>query len=164
MAKVKISEKVFELEKINGGFEINGEEIEMDTAPYEEKAFHVICHHQSMDVRILTFDTHTKTMTISLEGKVLTLSIVEPHDELLQKVSAAAGNGQTHEKILSPMPGMIQRILISEQDDVSAGDPVVVLNAMKMENVLKSPVSGKVKEILVSEGEQVEKGKVLVQF
>lgn len=164
MIKVKISEKVYELEKDGIGFEINGEKVAMDILPHRDGEFHIISRDQSITAKVLAFDPVKKSLTISLCGQVFNLEIREEHDELLEKINFATGNGQNHEKILSPMPGLIQKILVNEYDDIQSGDPVLVLNAMKMENVLKSPVSGKVKDIFVKEGEQVEKGKVLIQF
>jgi biotin carboxyl carrier protein len=61
-------------------------------------------------------------------------------------------------RITAPMPGKLVRVLVSAGQDVSAGDGLVVVEAMKMENELRAPKAGKVKEVPVREGQAVEAG------
>jgi biotin carboxyl carrier protein len=63
--------------------------------------------------------------------------------------------------IIAPMPGRIVRVLAIAGDDIGARQPVVVVEAMKMENELRTPRAGKVKEISVTPGMSVEAGRVL---
>ena len=72
---------------------------------------------------------------------------------------APSGNGTN---IDAPMPGTIFDLKVKEGDTVSAGDVVLVLEAMKMENELPSPVDGTVTSILVKTGDSVSAGDVLV--
>lgn len=67
-------------------------------------------------------------------------------------------------KIRALIPGTIQKILVSEGDQVSAGSPLLILEAMKMRNEVRSPVQGIIKKIHVSAGEQVPKDHLLVEF
>jgi pyruvate carboxylase subunit B len=62
------------------------------------------------------------------------------------------------------MPGLVVRVQVEPGVRVSAGDGLVVLEAMKMENELKAPAGGVVKRVRVAAGEAVEKGQVLVDF
>jgi acetyl/propionyl-CoA carboxylase alpha subunit len=66
------------------------------------------------------------------------------------------------QKILAPMPGRVVRILAAPGDLVAARQPVIVVEAMKMENELRSPKSGRVKQVAVAEGMSVESGRVLI--
>jgi biotin carboxyl carrier protein len=72
---------------------------------------------------------------------------------------AAAGEGT----VLSPMPGRVLKILVAEGDAVEAGAPLVVVEAMKMENELVSARSGTVKKVYVTPGQNVESGARLVE-
>lgn len=65
-------------------------------------------------------------------------------------------------KVVAPMPGKIVRLLVSERSEVEAGQAIVVVEAMKMQNELKSPKKGKVSKLLVSEGAAVNAGDALV--
>jgi biotin carboxyl carrier protein len=62
------------------------------------------------------------------------------------------------------MPGLVHQILISEGQIVKKGDALLILEAMKMENVIKSPADGTATKIRVSKGQNVEKNQVLIQF
>jgi biotin carboxyl carrier protein len=74
----------------------------------------------------------------------------------------AAGVAQGEQKIVAPMPGRVVRVLVAAGDEVEARQPVVVVEAMKMENELRSPKSGRVKDVAVAAGTSVEAGRVLV--
>ena len=62
------------------------------------------------------------------------------------------------------MPGMVLNILVNEGDTIKKGDPLIVLEAMKMENILKSPTDGVIKKIPINKGVAVEKNQLLIQF
>jgi biotin carboxyl carrier protein len=64
-------------------------------------------------------------------------------------------------KILAPMPGRVVRVLVEENGEVEAGQGVVVVEAMKMQNEIKSPKKGTVKEILAVAGAAVNPGDTL---
>lgn len=66
--------------------------------------------------------------------------------------------------VTAPMPGIILGILVKEGDSVSAGDALLVLEAMKMENEIHAPRSGTVKKIHVREGAEVRAGSELIEF
>ncbi len=71
-----------------------------------------------------------------------------------------AGKGE----ILAPLPGIILKLLVKTGDTVDEGQPVAVVEAMKMENEIESPVSGKVGEIPVSEGENILENAVIMKI
>jgi propionyl-CoA carboxylase alpha chain len=64
---------------------------------------------------------------------------------------------------VSPMPGTLRRILVAVGDTVAAGQPLVIIEAMKMEHQVVSPTSGIVGAVLVEEGQQLDHGQPLVQ-
>tara|TARA_B100001245_G_scaffold195756_1_gene154582 strand:+ start:80 stop:1936 length:1857 start_codon:yes stop_codon:yes gene_type:complete len=66
------------------------------------------------------------------------------------------------ESLVSPMPGILLRYLVEEGDEVKVGEPVAILEAMKMENTLPSPATGTVQKLQVTEGATVVKGDVLI--
>lgn len=67
-------------------------------------------------------------------------------------------------EIRAPLPGNVVSIKCREGDRVNAGDPLLVLESMKMENVIYAPKSGVVKRVAVSEGEPVQFGELLVEI
>lgn len=84
-------------------------------------------------------------------------------NEQRRAMMRAGGKGSAGKAMLtSPMPGKVVKLLVNEGQEVGAGQGVIVVEAMKMENELKSAVAGKVKEIFVKEGEVVESGAKLL--
>ena len=83
-----------------------------------------------------------------------------PPDPVSAGRGAPAATGATH--VTAPMPGRIVRVLVGVGDQVTARQPVVVVEAMKMENELRSPRDGVVKEVLVEAGAAVDSGAVLI--
>lgn len=79
----------------------------------------------------------------------------------LRSRRATAGFGEGPQKLVAPMPGKIVRVLVPEMAEVEAGQGVLVIEAMKMQNELKSPKKGIVQQILTSEGAAVGAGEVL---
>jgi len=77
---------------------------------------------------------------------------------------AADAGGVAHgeQRITAPMPGRVVRVLVAPGETVEARQPVVVVEAMKMENELRSPKDGVVREVAVAPGTSVEAGRVLV--
>jgi biotin carboxyl carrier protein len=75
---------------------------------------------------------------------------------------ADSGGATGEQRILAPMPGKVLRVLARTGDEVTHRQPLVVIEAMKMENELSSPKAGHVKEVAVTEGQSVEAGRLLV--
>lgn len=76
----------------------------------------------------------------------------------------AESGGPAHgeQRITAPMPGRVVRVLVAPGEAVQARQPVIVVEAMKMENELRSPKAGRVKDVAVAAGTTVEAGRVLV--
>jgi biotin carboxyl carrier protein len=79
----------------------------------------------------------------------------------LRSRKGAAVDGKGPKKLLAPMPGKVVRVLIGEQQAVEAGQSVLVVEAMKMQNEIKSPKKGTVQKIVAAEGSNVNAGDVL---
>jgi len=67
-------------------------------------------------------------------------------------------------KVLSVIPGTIQKIMVEKGAEVEQGTPLLILEAMKMRNEVVSPVTGRVKRIHVAEGDQVAKAQLLIEL
>ncbi|MCA1634596.1 MAG: biotin/lipoyl-binding protein [Acidobacteria bacterium] len=80
----------------------------------------------------------------------------------LRGAGAAAGHDAGRAQVLAPMPGKVVRVLVEQGQMVEAGDGLVVVEAMKMQNELKSPKTGTVAELHAQPGATVKAGEVLV--
>jgi len=66
--------------------------------------------------------------------------------------------------VLAPMPGLILDIMVSVGDSVTAGDSLLILEAMKMENVIKAEADGVVKSVALAKGDTVEKNQLIIEM
>ena len=78
--------------------------------------------------------------------------------------TSAPGSVMTGGEVLSPLPGLILKLLVKEGDKVSEGQPVAIMEAMKMENEIESPITGKVQEIVVSEGDTILENAMIMKI
>lgn len=95
-----------------------------------------------------------------IEGRTVAVTVNGRRSR--RAASAPSGPGAAERPVLAPMPGRVVRVLVGPGDEVSARQPLVVVEAMKMENELTSPRAGIVKEVTVSAGMSVDAGRVLV--
>ena len=100
----------------------------------------------------------TPTIVSSNRGDV-EVTLIDP--KRLRGSTAAAGSADGLAEVKTMMPGKVVRIILQKGDEVSKGDSVIVVEAMKMQNDLKSPKAGVVKEIRAVEGATVAAGEVL---
>lgn len=93
--------------------------------------------------------------------KINTVARTELQERATKFVEDANVSSNYHRDIKAPMPGMVLKIKKTAGDKINAGESLLILEAMKMENDLKAPSSGMIKEIYVGEGSAVEKGDKL---
>jgi biotin carboxyl carrier protein len=84
---------------------------------------------------------------------------LEIHDRNERAARPRSGDG----RIKAPIPGLVARVLVAPREMVSAGQPLVMLEAMKMENEIRAPFDGEVSAVAVRVGETVVRGQVLVE-
>lgn len=164
MYSVSIQQKDFKVEKDQDFFTVNGHPVPWDIQPISEGRYHIIYQDKSYNVELIKVDETAKKFTIKLNNKVTELQVKDKFDLLLERLGMNNKAGTQVKNITAPMPGLIFEIKVKEGEKVKKGDPLLILEAMKMENIIKSPGDGEVKKILVKNGESVEKNKVLIQF
>ncbi|MBC7385578.1 MAG: acetyl-CoA carboxylase biotin carboxyl carrier protein subunit [Cryobacterium sp.] len=81
-----------------------------------------------------------------------------------QESRASAGAGGSDQDLVAQFPGKVRRVLVSENDSVEEGAPLLLLEAMKMEFSVKAPYSGVVTKIRVKEGQQLSPGEQLLEM
>ncbi len=96
---------------------------------------------------------------VDVMGVAVDVDVVDPRRKALKLGAGAAGG-----MLSTQMPGRVVRVLAKPGDPVKKGQPVLVVEAMKMENEMKAPVDGVVAEVLVVEGQAVEAGTKLVRI
>ncbi len=105
-----------------------------------------------------------QTVSFSIDGKFVTASVKDEQELLLEKLGFSTDELASAGLLEAPMPGKILELLVGEGDEVEAGEPVAILEAMKMENELKAPASGVVSTISVSLNDSVEKNQPILEI
>jgi len=132
---------------------INGEEYPVEYTRLDNNLYSIIINDKQFTIG--TFK-QGKQVQVFHAGNLYELEAIS--DRELSK-SGSMGSGL---EIIAPMPSRVVKLLKSEGDDVAEGDPVVVVEAMKMESELKALQAGKIKSIKISEGDAVEAKTLLV--
>ena len=102
-------------------------------------------------------------VAVELAGVVHAVKVLDPHRQLLAQVAGrktALASGPTAIRV--PMPGKVVKLLVKTGDRVTRGQPVAVVEAMKMENEVRAPRDGAVEVVHVAEGQAVEANEPLV--
>jgi biotin carboxyl carrier protein len=154
----------FQLDLKNGALFHHGESVKVDVKDIGNKLAHVIVGNRSFDVEVLEENAAEKKMVIKINSREFTVSIHDRFDTLLHQLGFDKAASSPVEHIKAPMPGLVLKLLVKEDQQVEKGDSLLILEAMKMENIIKSPVSGTIKKISVSEGDKLEKNQVIIAF
>jgi biotin carboxyl carrier protein len=109
-------------------------------------------------------DRATKTFQFKINNTIHAVEVKDKFDLLLEKMGMVNGAATKINNIKAPMPGLVIDLKVKAGDEVKAGDPLLILEAMKMENILKSPGEGTIKNVKTKKGDSVEKGQVLIEF
>jgi len=99
-----------------------------------------------------------------IDGYTYDVEALDERTRTIRDLTAEAAGPTGPQPLLAPMPGLIVRVLAAPGDAVQAGQGLVVMEAMKMENELRSSGAGRVKRVAVSPGTAVEKGAILIEL
>jgi biotin carboxyl carrier protein len=104
------------------------------------------------------------TYELSVAGHRFTAEALDERSHAIRELSGASARKPGPANVLAPMPGLIVRVTVKEGDVVRAGQGLIVMEAMKMENELRAPAAGTVRRIAVTPGNAVEKGTILLEL
>jgi len=124
----------------------------------------VLLDNKSYTATVEKVDTKAKELVLKIDGQPYTVAIKEPIDQLLSSMGLDLKSMQKVEPVKAPMPGMILKVLVEPGQQINKGDGLLILEAMKMENVLKATGPATVKAIKINECTAVEKGTVLIEL
>lgn len=165
MIQIKIEgQEAMQVQREKEGLFINDKPFTWDALPLSPSRFHVLIEGKSHEVELVNADFSTKEFQIKINGKQVKVSAKDRFDLLLEKMGMSDLAAQKINDLKAPMPGLILDILVKEGDEVKKGDQLLILEAMKMENMLKAPADATIKTINVVKGKNVEKNQLLMLF
>jgi biotin carboxyl carrier protein len=136
----------------------------LDVLVHGPGQYHLLQDGKSYDVEILALDIVSKTVTLTVNGRQQTMQIADETDQLIKQLGFSSVSAAKSKNVIAPMPGLVLDIMVKPGEQVTEGTPLIILEAMKMENVLKAEGDGEVKAIPVTKGEAVEKRQLLIEI
>lgn len=164
MIEAHISGRVYQLEHDadSGQWTVNGSPVSVDVEHLADGSRHLLVDGRSVHVRSEAGEG--KSSVVEVNGQRFEVALKDHYDRLLDQLGMARGTDAAQGDLKAPMPGKVLSVEVVPGQSVSKGDALLILEAMKMENVIKAPQDAVVKEVNCKQGEAVEKGVVLVGF
>jgi biotin carboxyl carrier protein len=162
--KAKVHDTSYDIELNHPNFTINKRNGEWDVINTRKNLFHIIRNNKSYNAEVVSVNKEDKTVTVKINNNQYVVELKDRYDELLHELGMDSVASTKMNDLKAPMPGMVLKVLVKEGDEVKKGDSLLVLEAMKMENLLKAQGNGKVKAIKIKPGDKVEKNWLLMGF
>lgn len=142
--------------EVHCNIRLDGREIQVSYAPVGSDGLSLIVGGESFDVKR---ERTGESLRIFIRGKAYECSVRDPRSLRTRKHGGPADAGE--QKLTASMPGKVVRILAGVGDQITKGQGILVIEAMKMQNEVRSPKEGQLTKLLVSEGANVVAGEVL---
>ena len=138
---------------------VGDETLEINAVALGGSEYHLMHEGRSLN---LLLQGDVPDMVVHLEDDQVPIHMLDERTAARMAATGGAGAAGATGAIQAPMPGKVVKTLVKEGDEVTAGQGIIVVEAMKMENELRAPADGTVKSVLVNEGQNVDAGQDLV--
>ncbi len=160
--EVSVGEKVFRVDLVREGegwtCKLDGHPVPINVASIQEGTLSILLNGKSYEIKQ---EITAAESNIVIGSQRFSTAVRDPRSLRSRRTTETGGQGP--KKITAPMPGKVVRITAMVGSEVEAGQAVIVIEAMKMQNELKSPRKGIIKKLSVAEGAAVEAGQVLAE-
>ena len=136
----------------DGSVQVNGKDSTPDISEIREGVYHVISGTGSYNAEVIRYDADSKELQIRVNTNVYKVQVKDRFDLLLKELGLDTASSKKVSELKAPMPGLVVEVSVTEGMEVKKGDKLLVLEAMKMENILKSPADVTVKKIQITKG------------
>lgn len=164
MYKATVNKQDFNIENTNNQLLVNGKVVDWDLVKISDELFHLLIKNESYRAEVIKADPITKSFVIKINGMAYSVDLKDRFDMLLEKMGLNNGLAGKANNVKAPMPGLIVDMRVKPGDLVKPGDALLILEAMKMENMIKATAESIVKSVKVTKGDSVEKNQVLIEF
>jgi biotin carboxyl carrier protein len=136
---------------------MDGQRLEADATEVSPGIYSILINGKSLEVRIERRGAELRAMTCDRE-----FAVVIQDEREWRRHRGGSVEAEGRQQVLAPMPGKVVRVLVSAGDSVRAGQGLLVVEAMKMQNEVRAPKSGTIDRVRVVEGQTVNAGEVVV--
>ena len=153
--------------KVNNSLEFDILDNDIDKLDVQKTTgnqYHVLQKNKPFKAELVDSNFNRKRYTVKVNNRTYEIDISNPLDLLIDKLGFSFGSSKQVNSIKAPMPGLILDIHVKEGQGVKEDDPLLILEAMKMENVITSPREGVIKSVNMSKGDAIDKGHLLIEF
>jgi len=164
MYKATVNKQDFNIVNSNNQLVVDDNIVDWDLVKISNKYFHLLIKNKSYRAEVIKADPITKSFVLKINGKVYTVDLKDKFDLLLERMGLNNGLSGKANNIKAPMPGLIVDLRVKPGDNVKPGDALLILEAMKMENLIKATAESVVRSVRVAKGDSVEKNQVLIEF
>jgi biotin carboxyl carrier protein len=151
------------IDSIDGKGTLEGVPFDLDISKIGDQFYRLERGGKIYNVQVLPGDEEKKPK-IRVNGLAYDTELIDKYDDLVKSLGMEKFTKVEIKELKSPMPGLVIKLDVKVGDMIAKGDPIMILEAMKMENVIKSRGDGKIAQVHVKEGQAVEKNELLVSF
>jgi len=148
---------------IDGKFEFN-QLSELEWIPLGNNKFHCLKNGKKFIAEIKSISDDGKQMEIRIAGHNYQVKIQEELDQLIESMGLDQIAAGKLSSVHAPMPGMVLEVLVQPGQEIEPGADLLILEAMKMENVIQADGSGIVSNVVIEKGAAVDKGQLLIEM
>lgn len=154
----------YDIENLGTVLESEIDKTDIRVVSKEGNEWRILYNNITYSAIIKKFDHQKKEAHLIINGFNYKIKVNEPIDHLINELGFLKTNKHSVKEIKSPMPGLVVNVFVEIGQQVSEGEKLISLEAMKMENIIKSPCDGIIKSILVNKGNAVEKNQIMITF
>ncbi len=160
IVSVTIQGRIYQVERRNGGAVVNGHQIEWERLTFESNGGALLVANGMRLNAVIDQDGSDRI--VCTDGREFRFDVETERERLLRSLVASSGSSHSRSEVHASMPGLVVKISVQVGHGVKRGEPLLILEAMKMENEIRAPRDGVVSEITAIQGRPVEKGDLLV--
>lgn len=165
MNQLTVNQKYhFDIEEREDRVLIDASEFRFDLINIQNNTFHILHENKSYTAELISIDKAEKQAKVKINGNEYDVSLHDQYGKLLDAMGMDFSTKDTEVTLKATMPGLVLEIMVEVGDQVNKGDNLLVLEAMKMENIIKSSSDVIIKSIEVEKGSKVEKNQILLTF
>jgi len=138
--------------------------VSLDALQTSKSKYHVLKEGRPFAVEVVSNSFQDRTYLIKVKNETYEVILKNELDQQIAEMGFSLGSTKNISNIIAPMPGLILDIHVKAGQVVAEDSPLLILEAMKMENIITSPREGVIKNITVKKGETVEKKQLLISY